>query len=163
MAAKVVLGRVDGAEREEDEEGMLRMKMNVRLGEGAVLPRLATGGAAGYDLCASEPVVLVPGAVTRVKTGVSAEIPPFLMGSVRGRSGLASKGIRTFHGTIDSDYRGEIQILLTNDTPSPFQIESGDRVAQVVFLPIARPELVAVSSLSSTDRGSAGFGSTGKN
>ena len=137
------------------------LAVNVQLSDKAKLPLLGTKGAAGYDLSASEDGTLLSGVPTKIPTGVRLEMPAFLVAFVRGRSGLASKGIRVFEGTIDSDYRGEVSVLVTNDTASDFKVSAGHRIAQIVFLPIARPDLVKVQELGKTNRGEGGFGSTG--
>lgn len=148
---------------------MLRLKVH-RLHPRAVLPEYATSSAAGMDLCAAldEAMVLAPGERCAVPTGLAIALPEGHEGQVRARSGLARKhGIALVNapGTIDSDYRGEVQILLVNLGREPYTIEPGDRIAQLVVAPIVRVQVERVDSaeeLGVTDRGSGGFGSTGR-
>jgi len=130
------------------------------------LPAYATGGSAGLDLRAdvAEPLILAPQGRVAVPTGLCLEIPPGFEGQVRPRSGLALRhGVTVANapGTIDSDYRGELQVLLVNLGVEPFAIERGARVAQLVIARVAHAELHLVASLDETDRGAGGFGSTG--
>jgi dUTP pyrophosphatase len=132
------------------------------------LPRYATAGSAGLDLTAAidRPVVIEPGTRTRIPTGLIIEVPPGYEGQVRPRSGLAYKaGISLTNcvGTIDSDYRGELQVLLINHGSEPYTIEPGERIAQLMVVPIPRVHVVEVDELSdSEERGEGGFGSTGR-
>lgn len=128
----------------------------------ARLPAYATLGSAGLDLCAVMPGVVEPHSVKRVPTGLRCEIPAGTMGEVRPRSGLASRGIVAITGTIDSDYRGEIAVIIHNTTPYPWSYSHGDRIAQLVIVPVIRVEPVRMGSLSETARGAGGFGSTGR-
>lgn len=122
---------------------------------------------AGYDLEAVENVLIPPMGRTLVRTGVYMELPNTLQVEIRPRSGLAIKsGITVLNspGTIDSAYRGEIGVILINLSETTFEVHSGDRIAQAVFMPVVHPEKVYVASaedLSVTDRGAKGFGSTG--
>ena len=132
-----------------------------------MLPAYAHGPAedAGLDLRSVERVVLEPGAPHLVPTGLSIELPPGYEAQIRPRSGLASRhGVTVLNapGTVDADYRGEIGVLLINHGGEPFAIRRGERVAQLVVSVVARAELVPVTSLSTTERGSGGFGSTGR-
>lgn len=132
----------------------------------AVVPRYMTEAAAGMDLAAAvdAPLVLEPGDRAAVPTGLAMAIPDGYEGQVRPRSGAALRqGLTVVNapGTIDSDYRGEVCVLLINLGREPVEIRSGDRVAQLVIAPIARAELVQVDELPETDRGAGGFGSTG--
>lgn len=135
---------------------------------GLPLPKRASAGAAGFDLCAAleKPAVLEPGKRMVVPTGFAFEIPAGWEGQVRPRSGLARKYAVTVvnsPGTVDSDYRGEIVILLINHGEEPCPLERGERVAQIVFAPVAMAvEWVEVEELAPSDRGEAGFGSTGR-
>lgn len=137
------------------------------LRDGAVLPRYATDGASGMDACASLSDVVITlhrGARALVPLGVAAEIPHGWELQVRGRSGLALRhGVGMVHGvgTIDSDYRGEINALVVNHGDEPFEIRNGDRIAQLVLARAPQAQIVVVDELSETDRGSNGFGSTG--
>jgi dUTP pyrophosphatase len=129
------------------------------------LPSRQTPGAAGYDICSAEPdFVLEPGARRAVSTGLRMELPPHLECQVRPRSGLALKyGITLPNtpGTIDPDYRGEVRVILQNGGAEPVPIPRGTRIAQLVFARFETPEVVEVSELGETARGSGGFGSTG--
>lgn len=130
------------------------------------LPAYQTAGAAGLDLSAAvaQPVVIEPGERRFVPTGIAVAIPEGFEGQVRPRSGLALKhgiGIVNSPGTIDSDYRGEIGIVLMNHGSDPFVVTSGARIAQLVIAPVARVDVEAVDTLETTDRGSGGYGSTG--
>lgn len=138
----------------------------VKLRPDAVAPRYMSPGAAGMDLASAspEPIVIPAGGRAAVPTGLAFEIPPGYEGQVRGRSGLARKsgiGLPNAPGTIDSDYRGEVAVLLINWGTEPFIVKSGDRVAQLIIAPVAIAELEEVSSLSDTPRGAGGFGHTG--
>ncbi|WP_343609553.1 dUTP diphosphatase [Novosphingobium sp.] len=133
-------------------------------GEGLPLPAYATSGAAGMDVVSAEDVVLAPGARHAVATGLSMAIPAGFEIQVRPRSGLALKhGISAPNapGTIDSDYRGEVKIILINHGDKPFEILRGDRVAQLVLAPVVQGGWLEVEELDATDRGEGGFGSTG--
>ena len=132
------------------------------------LPKRASPGAAGFDLCAAleAPIELLPGKRTVVPTGFAFEIPPGWEGQVRPRSGLARRqGITIVNtpGTVDSDYRGEVVILLIHLGEEPYTIQRGERVAQIVFAPVVQ-DLVfrEKEDLSQTERGDRGFGSTGR-
>jgi dUTP pyrophosphatase len=139
-----------------------------RVGEVSVpLPRYQTPGSAGMDLHAAikEPVVIAPGARAKLPTGLAFAIPTSFEGQVRPRSGLAAKhGITVLNtpGTIDSDYRGEVQVVLVNLGDAPVKIEPLERIAQLVIAPVARAELSLVPSLDDTSRGAGGYGSTGR-
>ncbi|MBN2801224.1 MAG: dUTP diphosphatase [Deltaproteobacteria bacterium] len=133
-------------------------------GEGLPLPRAATPGAAGLDLLAAESLLIAPGQRAAVATGLQLAIPAGYEGQVRPRSGLALRhGVTVLNapGTIDSDYRGELRVLLVNLGQEPFQVARGDRVAQLVIAPVATVSLQPVAVLASTARGAGGFGSTG--
>lgn len=136
------------------------------LAQGAVLPSYQTTGAAGADVCAclSQPIVLEPGSRAMVPTGLSFEIPRGYEVQVRPRSGLAAKnGVTVLNspGTIDSDYRGEVKVILINLGSEPFAISHGDRIAQLIVAPVEQARFHVVENLSSTERGQGGFGSTG--
>jgi dUTP pyrophosphatase len=140
-----------------------------RLRDGAQLPAYQTAGAAGMDLCAcpedGAELVLLPGARALVPTGLSLAIPDGYEGQVRPRSGWAFKhGVTVLNspGTIDSDYRGEVKILLINHGDAAVTIAPGDRIAQLVVAPVARVALQAVEVLDETARGAGGFGHTGR-
>ena len=136
-------------------------------GEGLPLPARATPGAAGLDLCAAvaQPLSLAPGERALVPTGFVWEIPEGYEGQVRPRSGLALKhGLTLLNapGTVDSDYRGEVCVILCNLGSEPFAVERGARIAQMVVAPVASAEPVETEALSETDRGAGGFGHTGR-
>jgi dUTP pyrophosphatase len=134
-------------------------------GEGLPLPVYATAGAAGMDVVAAEALTLAPGARAAVATGFAIAIPEGYEVQVRPRSGLALKhGITCLNtpGTIDADYRGEVKVILANLGDAPFPIAIGDRIAQLVPAPVQRATLEIVEMLDDTDRGSGGFGSTGR-
>jgi dUTP pyrophosphatase len=138
-------------------------------GEGLALPAYQSAHAAGLDLLAAvpedAPIVLASGKYALVPTGLTIALPPGYEAQVRPRSGLASKhGVTVLNapGTVDADYRGEVGVLLINHGETPFTIRRGERIAQMVIASVARAELVAAASLSATERGSGGFGSTGR-
>ena len=133
-------------------------------GDGLPLPAYATDGAAGMDVCAAEDVELAPGGRHAVATGFALAIPEGYEIQVRPRSGLAFKhgiSVPNAPGTIDSDYRGELKVLLINHGPESFSISRGDRVAQLVLAPVTRAAFTEVDDLDETARGAGGFGSTG--
>jgi dUTP pyrophosphatase len=133
-------------------------------GEGLDLPRYATTGAAGMDVLAAEAVTLEPGSRHAVATGLSLAIPPGYEIQVRPRSGLALKhgiSVPNTPGTIDSDYRGELKVILINHGTEPFPIHRGDRIAQLVLAPVTLAEWHETDELGDTLRGAGGFGSTG--
>ena len=134
-------------------------------GQGLPLPAYATAGAAGMDVVAAEALVLAPGARHAVATGFALAIPDGFEVQVRPRSGLALKhGVTCLNtpGTIDSDYRGEVKVILANLGDQPFAIARGDRIAQLVPAPVTRAALIEVDTLDGTARGEGGFGSTGR-
>jgi dUTP pyrophosphatase len=138
-------------------------------GNGLALPAYQSAHAAGLDLLAAvpedAPMVIAPGKHVLVPTGLIIALPPGFEAQVRPRSGLAAKhGVTVLNapGTVDADYRGEIGVLLINHGDVPFTIRRGERIAQMVIAPVTRAELAAVAKLSPTDRGSGGFGSTGR-
>ena len=137
-----------------------------KLRPGALAPRYMSAGAAGLDLAsaADEAVTVAVGARVAVPTGLAFEIPHGFEGQVRPRSGLARKvGITVANapGTIDSDYRGEVQVLLVNLGDAPHVIAPGDRIAQLIIAPVSVAELEESSTLTDTIRGAGGFGHTG--
>ncbi|HEY6930290.1 MAG TPA: dUTP diphosphatase [Thermoanaerobaculia bacterium] len=136
-------------------------------GEGLDLPSYATAGAAGCDLRAAVEgeLTILPGARVLIPTGISVAIPEGHEGQVRMRSGLAWKqGLTLLNapGTIDSDYRGEIQVIVANLGSVPATVKRGERIAQLVFAPVTRARLERVNALPPTERHEGGFGSTGK-
>lgn len=133
-------------------------------GEGLALPAYATGGAAGMDVLAAEDVTIAPGTRHAVATGLMLAIPEGFEIQVRPRSGLALKhgiSVPNAPGTIDSDYRGELKVILINHGEEPFAVRRGDRVAQLVLAPVVRAAWDEVDTLDDTVRGAGGFGSTG--
>lgn len=137
--------------------------------EGLALPAYQTAHAAGLDLLAAvpegDPLTMQPGQRALVPTGLMIAVPPGHEAQVRPRSGLAFKhGVTVLNspGTVDADYRGEVSVLLINHGDEPFTIRRGERIAQLVIAAVTQANLVVVASLSSTDRGSGGFGSTGR-
>ena len=145
---------------------MNEVDIKIIANKGAVVPCYKTAGAAGADVCAmlSDKVVLKPGERTILPTGLFFEIPQGYEIQVRPRSGLAAKnGVTVLNtpGTIDSDYRGELKVILINLGDSDFEISSGDRIAQIVVAPVTLGKFIQVESISETERGTGGFGSTG--
>jgi dUTP pyrophosphatase len=148
------------------------IRVNIRQlshAEGLPLPAYQTSHAAGLDLLAavpeSAPLALAPGKHAPVPTGLAIALPEGFEAQVRPRSGLAAKyGVTVLNspGTIDADYRGEIQVILINHGAEAFTIRRGERIAQMVIAPVVQATLVPVTSLPETDRGSGGFGSTGR-
>jgi len=130
------------------------------------LPSYATAASAGMDLrsASMEPIVLSPGERGLVPTGLVVEIPDGYEGQVRPRSGLALKnGISLVNtpGTIDSDYRGELKVIMINLGEDHFMVNYGDRIAQLVIAPVVQAQIIEVDEISDSERGSGGFGSTG--
>ena len=146
------------------EQNMVLKLMRVR--EGAIIPKQATAGSAGYDLCAcmDAPQTIEPGERCVFPSGLAAEIPAGTAGFVFTRSGLGiKKGIHVTNGVgvIDSDYRGEIMVSLHNHSDAVQEIADGERIAQLVITPFLRAEFTETDELSDTVRGEGGFGSTG--
>lgn len=136
-------------------------------GEDVPLPAYATKRASGMDIRAvvPEPVTIAPGETALIPAGIRIEIPHGYEGQVRPRSGLAVKhgiGILNAPGTIDSDYRGELKVILTNFSPVPFTVRRGERIAQLVISPVVTARWEEGSDVEETERGSGGFGHTGK-
>ncbi|MEA3040871.1 MAG: dUTP pyrophosphatase [Sphingomonadales bacterium] len=134
-------------------------------GDGLPLPAYASSGAAGLDVVAAETLVLEPGARHAVATGFAVAIPEGFEIQVRPRSGLALKhGITCLNtpGTIDSDYRGEVKIILANLGDGPFRVVRGERIAQLVPAPVLKATFAEEAELDETGRGGGGFGSTGR-
>lgn len=144
---------------------VLKMK---RLREDAVLPERKTAGSAGYDLraCIAGEFTIEPGELALFPTGLAAEIPEGCAGMIFTRSGLGVKhGVAVSNGVgvIDSDYRGEIHVGLRNSSKTPYTIRPGERIAQLIVMPVCLPVVQEVQELSETQRGEGGFGSTGQN
>ena len=150
----------------------MNITIDVRIlphGEGLPLPAYQTAFAAGLDLLAAvpddAPVVLAPGRHAMVPTGLSIALPEGYEAQVRPRSGLAAKhGVTVLNapGTVDADYRGEVCVLLINHGLAPFTISRGERIAQMVIAAVVRADLAIAPALTATQRGSGGFGSTGR-
>jgi dUTP pyrophosphatase len=131
--------------------------------QGGTLPEYASAGAAGADLRASEETVIAAGARAAVATGLRVEIPTGHVGLVWPRSGLAVRhGIDTLAGVIDSDYRGEVRVVLVNHGEQPFRIAPGDRIAQLLVQRVERASFRSETELRASGRGERGFGSTGR-
>ena len=127
----------------------------------------AIGAAVGYDLFSPKKATIRQGEITLIDTGITIELPADWEGQVRGKSGMATKGIAVVNspGTIDPDYRGTIGVILTKLTPGDYEVSPGDKIAQLVFNKIEHPEWVLLSLYSNmieTERGKGGFGSTGR-
>lgn len=138
-----------------------------KLNEFATIPTYGSAEAAGADLyaCLSEPITVLPGEVAWVGTGIALEVPKGCAGLVYARSGLACKrGLAPANkvGVVDSDYRGEIKVVLFNHSKEPQTIEHGERIAQFVITPVLTPVYEEVYELGETNRGTGGFGSTGR-
>jgi dUTP pyrophosphatase len=151
------------AEGDETDHVGAELVVPTQLASGAALPEYASTGAAGADLRASEALVIEPGARAAVPTGVRLELPPGHVGLVWPRSGLAVRhGIDTLAGVIDSDYRGELKVVLVNLGSEPFRIAPGDRIAQLLVQRVERARFLATGEVAETARGASGFGSTGR-
>ena len=140
---------------------ILRFK---RIHPDAVLPAYAHPSDAGMDVRSVESLVIPPGRHVLVHTGLVMMLPPMYEAQVRPRSGLALKyGVTVLNtpGTIDSGYRGEVGVILANFGENDFQVNKGDKIAQLVIAPVTQPEIVETDSVDETDRGAGGFGSTG--
>lgn len=144
---------------------MAVIAVKVKAADGTVLPQYATQGSSGMDVRASESALIKPGERACVPTGLFFEIPSGFEAQVRPRSGLALKhGITVLNspGTIDSDYRGELCVILGNFGKEDFEVAKGDRIAQVVFAAVIRASLERIGELGETERAAGGFGSTGR-
>jgi len=144
----------------------MKLKMK-KLRENAVFPERKTSGSAGYDLCAclASEFMIEPGDLVIIPTGLAVELEEGYSAMIFTRSGLGIKhGIHVSNGVgvIDSDYRGEIHVGLTNAGKTPYKIAPGERIAQMILMRVFTPEIEEIQTLSETERGSGGFGSTGK-
>lgn len=149
----------------EEKEISIRVRLEPEA-EGLELPNYATSGAAGADLRAAitSPVVIPPGRWALISTGLRVEIPPGYEGQIRPRSGLAAQhGVTCLNapGTIDSDYRGVVQVILINHGTEPFVVQRGDRIAQLVVAPVMRARFETSETLTESQRGDKGFGHSG--
>jgi dUTP pyrophosphatase len=143
----------------------MSVEISIQLMPGAVLPAYQTPGSAGMDLVTTQSCELQPGERCALPTGIRIALPEGYEAQVRPRSGLAAKfgiGMVNTPGTIDSDYRGEIRVLLINHGQKSVKLEAGERVAQLVIAPVVRASWSISESLDETERGVGGFGSTGK-
>lgn len=144
---------------------MAKIKIK-KLDKNAIMPQYKSKGASGFDLCAIESCVIPSGKFALVRTGLAFSIKNGYEVQVRPRSGLAlNHGISVLNtpGTVDSDYRGEIKVILINFGESDFEIKIGERIAQAVLCKVKQAKLIEVEKLDSTERGDGGFGSTGRN
>lgn len=140
-------------------ENIIQILKVQKLNNNAKLPNKTHMSDAGIDLFANENVVLYPENTLLVSTGIAMEIPEGYCGIIKDRSSMGAKGVFTLGGVIDSSYRGEIKIIMgTKDT---YVVNRGDKIAQMLLVPVPSVEIVEVESLSETERGSGGFGSTG--
>jgi len=140
----------------------MAMIIETKLVNEGFIPKRVHKMDVGYDLRSAEELNLYVGETRAVKTGVSVHMPGCVMGTVRGRSGLATKGIFAHVGTIDSGYQGEIAVILHNTSQAAFKIEKGDRIGQLIFSTVLTPEFKIIEEFSAkSDRGTNGFGSTG--
>lgn len=160
---ELALALKQAQEQWKREDEVLRLK---KLRESAQLPQLATAGSVGYDLCADlqQPLTLQPGQTQTVPTGLAAQLPQGCAGFIFARSGLGVRhGIVPANcvGVIDNDYRGELLIGLYNHSSQPFTIQPGDRIAQLVLMPVHTPPIQLCEQLDESERGAGGFGSTG--
>jgi len=142
--------------------------MNIKLKKidsTAIIPTKGTRYSAGNDLYSTDTVELLPHSSAKIHTGIAIQIPQNCFGAIFARSGLATKeGLRPANcvGVIDSDYRGEIQVILHNDSDMPRMIRKGERIAQLVIIPFKKAKFKLVENLDSTERGIRGFGSSGR-
>ena len=146
---------------------LLIQPLSEKIGTAIPLPYYATGGAAALDLhaCIDEDIVIPPHGRVMIPTGIAAAIPEGHVGIMAVRSSMGAKnGITLANGigVIDSDYRGQLHASLFNTNDTPYTVQSGDRVAQLMIVPVAHPTLKVVDALPETDRGTGGFGSTGR-
>lgn len=147
---------------EKQQKPLVEIQLDPSLG--VAVPQMATPGSAGYDLCANQLVTIKPGKFVMVTTGLRIAMPHGLEAQIRPRSGLAAKhGVTVLNspGTIDSDYRGEICVLLINHGTTDFTVEPGMRIAQMVFSRVLEVNFAPAAALSASQRGEGGFGSTG--
>lgn len=142
------------------------MKINIKkLTNEAVTPRYATKGASGFDLHCIEDLLIAPGATVLARTGLAIDVGDGYEMQVRPRSGLSLKTslrVANSPGTVDSDYRGEVCVIVWNSGLTELKISKGDRIAQGVICPVIQADIVVTEYLDDTDRGAGGFGSTGK-
>jgi dUTP pyrophosphatase len=145
----------------EDNKISLEIK---KVSENAIIPQYQTTGAAGFDFHSTDDKIIIPGDTALISTGLAFSVPRGFELQVRPRSGLSAKtGLRVANapGTVDSDFRGEVKIIITNTGNLPQSINKGDRIAQGVLCPVYQGLFLVVDDLDSTERGEKGFGSTG--
>ena len=167
MTARGAGREIISGETGRTEDATVGVTIRIKRGESArdlPIPSYATPGSAGLDVRSAEDLDIEPGERASVGTGIYLEIPPGFEGQARPRSGLALKhGVTLLNspGTIDSDYRGEIRMIMINLGRKKFSLKRGNRIAQIVFTPCTRAEIIETDELNSTARSSGGFGSTG--
>jgi dUTP pyrophosphatase len=167
MPSKKSKSKSSGINKDASGETSVSVKVKqVGFSSGLAMPKYESDGAAGMDLLAaiSDEMTIAPGDRMLVPSGIAVELPKGLEAQVRPRSGLALRdGVTVLNspGTVDSDYRGEIGVILINQGERPFTVRRGMRIAQVVFAPVVRASMESVEELAETDRGAGGFGSTG--
>ena len=142
----------------------MTIQVKIKLLPGATAPRQVRAGDACFDLYSGgdAAIALLPRSVTKVPLGFMMEMPPHHEAQLRPRSGLASRGLVCMLGTIDQPYRGELQAVMLNATDETYWVEPNERIAQMAIRPVPTVELVEVDELSDTDRGTDGFGSSGR-
>lgn len=140
----------------------MRTTIKVKLDPGAKLPTRAHTKDAGLDIYAAEDAIIRAGSRAVIETGVHVEIPEGYVGLLTSKSGLMSNHGLTCSGTIDADYTGSIKAIMFNDDSQIYSVQAGDKITQLVIVPIITPELEIVDDLPETERGAAGFGSTGR-
>lgn len=139
------------------------MNVDIKIVDGGTVPSYGSDGAAALDVCARQSGMVLSGERKTIALGFCIQIPVGYVGLITGRSGLASKkGVDLFGGVIDSDYRGECHAILFNSDRYPLAYVAGDRIAQMLIVPCLRAELQLVEELTASERGTAGFGSSGK-
>ena len=139
----------------------------MKVSENATIPKRATEGSAGIDLCAciDEEIVISPRDIVKIPTGIAVSVPNSYVSLLFARSGLSTKhgiGLANSVGVVDSDYRGEVIVALINNDKEPYTITPNERIAQLCVMPVAILPIVEYESLDDTERGDGGFGSTGK-
>lgn len=139
-----------------------RQMINIKVDNMDFFPKCHTDGSAGYDLCSTTDMTILPNETALIPTGVFLQLPSHMEAQVRPRSSSLIKGLLVGFGTIDSDFRGEIHVIVRNLNNLPFNIKRRDRFAQLCFANVIKPILNRVDTLSSTERGEDGFGSTGE-
>lgn len=148
----------------EEELAPIAASAKIRLTNDAPIPSYATDGSAGFDIAANETVTINPGHWVRISTGLHIQLPVDQELQIRSRSGIAYRKSLVVHqgiGTIDSDYRGEVQVMLRNTGLNAVEVKRGDRIAQGVIAPVIRVDFEVVDKLDDTVRGDGGFGSSG--